>query len=369
MSIKDNIDKNATANLVQSHFHDTGISLFQLLDDENQRESLDCHGFVDTVYNINKLAPLPAEYTQPRKVYHSSEELFAPLCRFNYEDSFEYPELNLAKTEEQQWLQQFASFVDSAKSWAQYHIHEKCIQRPNVKDTNSLLPLLRDRVNTLDMLVHTVNLNIKVISALNPGQAPVDVSDYAVYALKKEAPFRFLKHFSIYFVIFGGLHIEQWLLVIYRQFIEESGLREILEASSSATIGVGAVVDVNQIKRTGYCVQVTRCSLYLKLVDAVKANGSTLDPWKRLEDKSVSSSMAHSWSLIINLQIEIFVFVRSIREGDFHLYVSSLRNLLKWFFTLDHTNNARWLIIYVFDLISLRTTHSNVYQQMLKGFF
>ena len=82
-----------------THFHDTGISLFQLFDHENQGESLDCHGYTDAVYNIKKLAPLPAEYTQPRKVYHSSEVLFAPLCRFNYEDLFEYPELNLAKTE------------------------------------------------------------------------------------------------------------------------------------------------------------------------------------------------------------------------------------------------------------------------------
>ena len=195
MSAKDNIDKNATARLVKSHFHGTCISLFQLLDHENQGESLDCHGFIDAVYNIKKLAPLPAEYTQPRKVYRSSEELFAPLCRFNYEYLFEHPQLDLAKTEEQQWLQQFGSFADSAKSWAQYHIHEKCIQPPNVKDTNSLLPLLRDRGNTLDMQVRKMHLNIKAISALNPGQTPVDVSDCPVYALTKEAQFRFLEQF------------------------------------------------------------------------------------------------------------------------------------------------------------------------------
>ena len=104
MSAKNNIDRNATTNLVQSHFHGTGISLFQL-NHENQGESFDYHGFTDAIYNIKKLAPLPAEYTQPRKVYHSSGELFAPLCRFNYEDLFEYPELNLAKNEEQQWSQ------------------------------------------------------------------------------------------------------------------------------------------------------------------------------------------------------------------------------------------------------------------------
>ena len=136
---------------------------------------------------------------------------------------FEYPE-------DQQWLQQFASFSDSAKSWAQYNIHEKCIQPPNVKDTNSLLPLLQDRVNTLDMQVHTMNLNIKAIIALNPSQTPVDVSDCPVYALTKEAQFQFPEQFSNYFVILMGLHIEQCLLVTHGQFIEGSGLREILEA-------------------------------------------------------------------------------------------------------------------------------------------
>ena len=102
MSAKDKIDENATPDLVQSHFHCTGISLFQLLDHGNQDESLDCHGFFDAVYNNKKLAPLPAEYTQPSKVYRSAEELFAPLCRFNYEDLFEYPDMNLAKTKDHQ---------------------------------------------------------------------------------------------------------------------------------------------------------------------------------------------------------------------------------------------------------------------------
>ena len=93
--------------------------------------------------------------------------------------------------------------------------------------------------------------------------------------------------------MFGGLHIEQCLLVTHGQFIEGSGLREIFEACSLATIGVGTVVDVNQIKPAHYFVQVTLWSLYWKLVDAAKADGSTLDPWKWLEEKSLSSSMAH----------------------------------------------------------------------------
>ena len=84
MSATNNIDKNDKANLVQFHFHDIGISLFQLVDHENQGKSFDCHhDLIDAVYNIKKLASISAEYVEPSKVYRSSEELFTPLFRFN----------------------------------------------------------------------------------------------------------------------------------------------------------------------------------------------------------------------------------------------------------------------------------------------
>ena len=63
------------------------------------------------------------------------------------------------------------------------------------------------------MQVYAMNLSIKIIKALNPGQTPVNVSDCPVYALTKEAKFQFPEHFSNYFAMFGGLHIEQCLLV------------------------------------------------------------------------------------------------------------------------------------------------------------
>ena len=159
------------------------------------------------------------------------------------------------------------------------------------------------------------------------------------------------------------------MLVTHSQFIEGSGLREILEACSLATIRVGALIDVNQIKQARYCVQVTLCSLHRKSVDGVKADDSTFHPYKWIEEKSLSSSMAHFWSLVINIQIEILVFVRSTREGNFHLYVQSWRNLLKWLFALDHANCETWLTTHLLDFISLPTTHSDVYQQIFKGFF
>ena len=158
-----------------------------------------------------------------------------------------------------------------------YHGHSIIYMR-NV--SSLLMSKILIPCNTLDMQVHTMNLNIKAISALNPGQTPVDVTDCPVYALTKETQFRFPEHFSNYFAMFRGLHIEQCLLVTHGQFIEGSGLREILEACSLATIRVGALIDVNQIKQARYCVQVTLCSLHRKSVDGVKADDSTFHPYK-----------------------------------------------------------------------------------------
>jgi hypothetical protein len=60
---------------------------------------------------------------------------------------------------------------------------------------------------------------------------------------------------------------------------------------------------------------------------------------------SKTSQMCFYWKEILKLQLDILLFVRSIRESNFYLYVLSLKNLMKWFFGLDHYNYARWLII------------------------
>ena len=155
--------------------------------------------------------------------------------------------------------------------------------------------------------------------------------------------------------MFGGLHIEQCLLVIHGQLIHGSGLPEVNVQ--------------NQIKRGRYCIQVVLCALYQKLCDAVKKDESPLHPLQWLEEKSKTSGMCYFWRMVINLQIEILIFVRSLCEGNFPVYVQTMRNLLKWFFALDHYNYARWLTVHIFHLLSLPITHPDVYQNTLKGCF
>ena len=87
------------------------------------------------------------------------------------------------------------------------------------------------------------------------------VSAQPVYALSKELQFRYPDIFGDYVPLMGALHIEQPFLVIRGKQIAGSGLIEILNQHKFTTIGLSAVVDVNNIKR--YSVQITLCTLFI----------------------------------------------------------------------------------------------------------
>ena len=49
------------------------------------------------------------------------------------------------------------------------------------------------------------------------------------------------------------------------------------------------------------------------------------------------------WSIIMQLELDVMIYVRAIREGgDFQLYIriEALTKIVPWFFALDHTHYA-----------------------------
>ena len=79
--------------------------------------------------------------------------------------------------------------------------------------------------------------------------------------------------------------------------------------------------------------------------------------------------MFQYWNKIIELELLMCRFVRSLREEDFDLYEQVLDELCPWFFAFDHTNYARWLPIHIKDLVELPVKHPTVYQDFRKGKF
>ena len=74
------------------------------------------------------------------------------------------------------------------------------------------------------------------------------------------------------------------------------------------------------------------------------------------------------WSMIIELELLVTRFVRSLREGDFQLYVQSCDELSSWFHALDHTNYAHWLPVHVRDMmVQLAQRNPEVHAEFMKG--
>ena len=71
----------------------------------------------------------------------------------------------------------------------------------------------------------------------------------------------------------------------------------------------------------------------------------------------------------MRLEVILLSFVRSLLQGNFELYIGSLKKLVPWTFALDHINYARWLPIHLLDMLLLKHKHPEVYAAFQDGGF
>ena len=123
------------------------------------------------------------------------------------------------------------------------------------------MPMINKPVHTLETQYHVMSINRKITNFLNTSQTPLDVCDQPVYASTRTIQWRFPTEFGMesYFSLLAGLHIEQSILVIHGKLIDGSGVREIFNTNELSIIGTSVAVDVNDIKRARYCLQVVVC--------------------------------------------------------------------------------------------------------------
>ncbi len=65
----------------------------------------------------------------------------------------------------------------------------------------------------------------------------------------------------------------------------------------------------------------------------------------------------------------MLLFIRSIREGNFQLYMESLTAIVPWMFALDHTHYSRWLSVHIRDMVSLKEKHPAIFTEFCAGNF
>ena len=75
------------------------------------------------------------------------------------------------------------------------------------------------------------------------------------------------------------------------------------------------------------------------------------------------------WSTALELELLALEFVRSIRKGNFSLFVQILGKFVPWMFALDLVNYSRWLPIHIRDLVNLTERYPSVYAEFEQGMF
>ena len=196
-------------------------------------------------------------------------------------------------------------------------------------------------------------------SYINPGQTTVICADQPLYALQKSISWayaaQFIKEDSQVMDIlpfFGPLHIEQNLLSCTGELVKGTGLDDVLRSAGVLMIGITtAFCDVNNIKKARYAGQVMAPVLQTLLHDSYRESieKTTVDGLELWVTEQDETNFKYFYGILKHL-LKINVFISSIRNAQFDLFISSLEELCPILFSLDHTHYARWIPVFVNDL-------------------
>lgn len=383
-SAVDNIDHNPSSTTATGSFHGTAISITQhptVHFEGTDQEVISIDDESDTLKKT--VDPLPAYYTEVppvmlRNNYPNVPKREGPMAG-------DRQLLNVSLQDERQWLdctmqnlkEEWApdkGFV----SWAAYHANlHPTVDRP--KSLSALLPLFHDNAHSAAMIRHSMNLVKQVVQELNPGQVPVLTCDQPLYAITKQIQWTWPEsHGEDHFVILlGGLHIEMAFMKVAGDWLEDSGWTEALVQADVAGSGTAdSFLRASHVSRTRNAHQVTAACLFIlqhRAYDMYTESNADVheqldfDQWcKKQED---SHPQFKYWSIVLELELHILMYVRSLRESNFKLYIDALTELVPWCFALDHTNYARWLSVHIRDMAGLSDTHQAIEAEFTAGHF
>ena len=286
------------------------------------------------------------------------------------------PEDYFANTEivesEYSWLQHIKYVLDntniedvtaaSNSSWAAFFAS----QEPNTSicpSIRTMLPLFTENSKSVAMIMHAMRLIKQSINFLNPGQIPVVALDQPLYAVVKKEQWTWPNEFGKdhFVVVLGGLHIEMAFMSMIGDVLEGSGWVDALIKSGLGSPGlVESFLSSSHLKRTRYAHKITACALYSLLRQAYQESDcdSSFDDF--CDEQVKRHPQFRYWLIIMRLEVILLSFVRSLQQGNFELYIESLKKLAPLMFALDHINYALWLPIHLRDMLLLKHKHPEI---------
>ena len=179
---KDNIDKNARSNTAFSHYHGISKTVMQFPKADIPGDNLAIHPINEK--DDHDLTSIPSSYSIVPQVYQGKEPLHPQVLTFQGTVNGLAEVFKQALIEEYRWLETVVETHQNESiipSWSKYHSNKER-NAPSVKGYHSLLSLIDAPVHTIASQYHCMNIIMKTIEYLSPGQIAVDVCDLPVSA-------------------------------------------------------------------------------------------------------------------------------------------------------------------------------------------
>ena len=378
----DNIDHNPSSLTSHGSFHGTGISIFQHPSKDNK--GTPCLPQLPIVQATGKksVSELPNFYANVPPALLEKTALVPPLVNDVQaigDDSF-----NRLKDEEIRWLMHIKESVmqetlPADVSWGVWHSLNQTESSGRLPSITSLLPLFSEQAKSVAMIKHGMNMVCRATEFLNPGQTCVLAADQPLFSVAKEVQWKSPEqHGEASFVIMlGGLHIEMAYLKVLGQWLEGSGwVESIVEARTAGPGTANSFLKAVHVTRTRRAHEITVCALQILLdksyqayLNDVPVGNESLSKTSWYSKRTENYPTFKFWAMVLEMELILLMLIRSLREGNFDLYLQSMVQMGPWFFALDHQNYSRWLPIHIRDMAALQVTHPDILQQFKEGKF
>ena len=325
---------------------------------------------------------LPHYYTDVPPVTTSMKNLSVPatrvvsLTRDDFKEQIE---------EEYLWLEHTRRLLEDNTgtyeniSWSAFHASRQP-PLPRTISPTALLPLFLDSAHTVAMIRHSMDVVKNAVEHVHPGQTPVVTLDQPLFALAKQIQWKWPEKYGEekMVVMFGGLHIEMAALKTLGDWLRGSGWVQALVQAEIATPGTAdSFLRAAHVTRTRRAHQITAAALHILQHRAYERHCMTY--FDDAEDLPEFEEWCHQrgedipnfqyWATVLELEMLVLVYVRSLRQASFTMYLDAVTELVPWFHALDHTHYARWVPVHLRDMIALPMKHPDVAREFMAGNF
>ena len=328
----DNLDSNKTGNLSRGDFHGTCITATNHLSKDNcgvRRPAITLD------HTTNSKPKLSDRYATVPPVEMKNDDVFVPRRG----DGKVRPTKSLvsgAEIKDEAWishvdkvLQKGTLDKDDVVTWAGFNSQLSSDESIKLRAEIGIRPIFPDKAASACMMKHTMDIVKENTEFINPGQTPVLGADQPLYAICKQLQWQFPDSLGEdkFVMQLGALHIEQKCQQMMGKMLQGSGWDTVLAQADVFSSGrAQSTLSDHHIKRTRYAHQVSLASLsllrrhaYSQYSSTVQGPPESFEMWSKRQSADIH--MFKYWSLVIELEMLMCRFVRSLREGDFLLYV------------------------------------------------